>query len=546
MKRFAALYRALDEASGTLEKTALIERYLRSVSTHDAAWGVYILLEKRKPILSPATLRARCVELCAIAPWLMDECREHVGDTAETVALLLKSCAMCAPNSTHAEREASASTDPTRESEQSLWQWMEQLLVKLSKKDEELQRTLLKHWWSQLSSDDCYVLNKILTGAMRVGVSEGLVLRALSNALSVDQAVVQHGLTGDWTPSAGLFARLQGKEGSVDPSKPYPFQLAHPLESGVIEDVTQWQVEHKWDGIRAQFIKRNGEIFIWSRGEELVTQQFVELHPELHRLADGTVLDGELIVWDTATSTPAPFALLQTRLQRKKVTASLIATAPTRVIAYDLLELDGVDLRSLPLRARRERLEHLLDNLSLDLISLSPTLTAPDVASLEVLRSGARIAGAEGLMLKHKDSAYTAGRTRGVWWKHKIAPMTLDAVLIYAQAGSGRRANLFTDYTFALRQDGEWVSFAKAYSGLTDDELQELDGWIRRHTVEKHGPIRVLEPVQVFELAFEGISRSTRHKSGLAVRFPRIVRWRKDKLAADADTVESALGLLRG
>lgn len=533
MKRFCALYRALDEAKGTSEKTALIENYLRHTTAHDAAWAVYILLEKRKPILSPAALRQRFVEVSGVSLWLVDECREHVGDTAETVALLLKSTKL-----------ALSATDRS-ESELSLAQWMERLLSQIPKKDEALQRTLLARWWSQLAWDDGYVLNKILTGAMRVGVSEGLVLRALSVALGIEQSVVHHGLTGDWQPDATLFERLQGKESTVDPSKPYPFQLAHPLEHGVITDFSEWQIEHKWDGIRGQFIKRNGEIFIWSRGEELVTPQFSELHDELRKLPDGTVIDGELVVWDHEANAPAPFALLQTRLQRKKITPAILAEAPARIIAYDLLEYDGVDLRGLTLATRREKLQQIFSIQPREKLSLSGLLVANSRDELEQLRSDARAVGAEGLMLKRKDSLYAPGRTRGVWWKHKIEPMTLDAVLIYAQAGSGRRANLFTDYTFGLRQGGEWVSFAKAYSGLTDEELAELDQWIRKNTREKHGPVRVVEPVHVFEIAFEGIARSSRHKSGLAVRFPRILRWRKDKVAADADTVERAEALLR-
>ncbi len=540
MKRFAALYRSLDEAKATNEKIALIERYLRESARHDAAWAVYILLEKRKPILSPAALRQRFVEASGVPQWLVDESREHVGDTAETIALLLKTSGIA----------LSAKEADRTEHELSLAQWMERVLPQLPKQNktlhDELQRTLLLRWWSQFSSDDCYVLNKILTGAMRVGVSEGLVLRALSTALEIEQSVVQHGLTGEWQPDAGLFDRLQGKESQDDPSKPYPFQLAHPLEVGTSIDFAEWQIEHKWDGIRGQFIKRKSDIYIWSRGEELVTAQFTDLHTDLRRLPDGTVIDGELVVWDDATKAPAPFAVLQTRLQRKKVSAALLASAPARIIAYDLLELGGVDVRTLSLSARREKLLELLSAQSFERLSVSPVLQAHNVESMETLRGEARAVGAEGLMLKRKDSPYTTGRTRGVWWKHKLQPMTLDAVLIYAQAGSGRRANLFTDYTFGLRTaTGEWVSFAKAYSGLTDDELQELDGWIRRHTTEKHGPIRVVEPVHVFELAFEGIARSTRHKSGLAVRFPRILRWRKDKTALQADTVERAEALLR-
>jgi DNA ligase 1 len=334
---------------------------------------------------------------------------------------------------------------------------------------------------------------------------------------------------------------LSRAENTFAAKQPYPFMLAYGLEEG-FEPSGEWQLEWKWDGIRAQVIHRTEAFFIWSRGEDLVTEQFPDLVETLKDLPQGTVLDGELVAW--AGEQPHPFALLQTRLGRKKIGAKELGSAPVHLMAYDLLELNGEDIRSHPLSTRRDKLERLLQRVTLERVHMTELLSANSREELEALRLQARERGAEGLMIKRKDSPYLEGRKKGYWWKHKIDPYTLDAVLIYAQAGTGRRSNLFTDYTFGLWENGELVPFAKAYSGLNDSEIAELDRWIRTHTLNKFGPARAVEQEQVFEIAFEGIAASKRHKSGIAVRFPRILRWRKDKPAAEADTLENALRLL--
>ncbi len=542
MKRFAALYRALDAATATTEKVALLEGFVREAPRADAAWAIYLLLDKKKSALSSGALRQRFLEASAMPEWLFDESRAHVGDTAETVALLthwLPTRAANGDDDTH-EREQ----ERERLAGLSLASWMEDELPKCPRDDADKQRAALGRWWSALSAWEAFALNKLLTGAFRVGVSAGLVQRAVANAIGVELSRVQGALTGDFTPSASLLSELESATSPVDVSKPYPFLLAHPLEEDFVFDPAQWQIEHKWDGIRGQIVKRAGQLFLWSRGEELVTESFPDLRAALEALPDGTTIDGEILAWNGELDQPAPFATLQTRLQRKNLTAAVLKQAPARVIAYDLLELDGRDQRERPLSERRASLEALVKRAAIAALSTSPLLEATSRDDIESLRASAHEHGAEGLMLKDRQSPYAVGRKRGLWWKHKREPMTLDAVLVYAQAGSGRRANLFTDYTFALWKGDELVSFAKAYSGLSDEELTELDKWIRKNTLEKHGPVRVVQPALVFELAFEGIAKSSRHKSGLAVRFPRILRWRRDKPAREADTVATAEALL--
>ncbi|MFM7268113.1 MAG: ATP-dependent DNA ligase, partial [Cyanobium sp.] len=398
------------------------------------------------------------------------------------------------------------------------------------------------------------VLNKLLTGAFRVGVGPGLVVKALARISGLEEHQLQHRLMGSFSPTAASFtallAPLQGE--GLPSSRPYPFLLACPLEPERLPPWQEegWLAEWKWDGIRAQLIRRGGESFLWSRGEELINSSFPDLLPSIDRLPPGTVLDGELLVWPVEERQPQPFAQLQRRLGRRQPSAKVLAEAPACCLVYDLLEHEGVDRRALPLRERRALLEELLAGIGSPGLRLSTSLPLLGWQELESLRSAAGAAGAEGLMLKSLDGAYGSGRRRGVWWKHKLEPLRLDAVLLYARNGSGRRANLYTDYTFALWHQEEGsseprlVSFASAYSGLSDAELITIDRWIRRHTTERFGPVRAVAPELVFELAFEGVQRSSRHKSGIAVRFPRISRWRQDKPAAEADTLATALALI--
>lgn len=532
MKQFTHLFQQIDATTSTNEKVKALQTYLQQVEPRDAVWALYLLLGKtRKRLITSRVLRDAFLQSSDIPEWLFEECYAQVGDSAEVIALLLPDLPP--------EQQTGA--------EIPLHQWMEQIIPAVKAIAIEAERhALIRSWWASLSTQQAFILNKLLTGAFRVGVSEKLVIKALSAAYEISEAVLAHRLMGEFPPTVEFYQQLiqPEEQQTVSPSQPYPFFLASPLEEDRFqtEDFKQWSAEWKWDGIRAQVIKRADEVFIWSRGEDLVTPQFPELEEAFQAFPNGTVLDGEIVCWEG--DRPMNFNALQKRLGRKRVTQKLRQENPIHFIAYDLLEAAGADCRELPLRDRRQQLLTLLAHAPSPTISPSEQLSFGSFEELRQLRERSRLQGAEGLVIKAIDSPYLVGRKRGYWWKYKVDPMSLDAVLIYAQAGSGKRANLFTDYTFALWQEGELVSFAKAYSGLDNREIDELDRWIRRHTIEKFGPVRSVEPIQVFEIGFEGIAQSNRHKSGISVRFPRILRWRKDKPATEADTLQAAFQLL--
>ena len=529
MMRFARLYADLDATTKTNAKIDAMAAYFEAAHPQDAAWALYFLTgERLKRLIGSRTLRAWAQELAELPDWLVDDSYAAVGDTAETVALLVDAT-VCGAGEVD---------------EVGLAAWMEERILPLRRLDEFGQKETIQGWWRRLDREQRFVVNKLLTGGFRVGVSQGLVVRAIAKVSGLDGAVVSHRLMGGWQPTAANYtALMRGDDGAADASRPYPFFLASQLEAepetlGPLDD---WLVEWKWDGIRGQLVKRQGAVYLWSRGEELVTERFPEIERAGLELADGTVLDGEILAWDDEGV--MPFAALQKRIGRLKLSAKILKEAPVRFLAYDLLEEAAADIRAVPQAERRPRLERVVEG-ARDAIGTSALVEAASWAELAELRARSRERRVEGLMLKRKGAPYQVGRKRGDWWKWKIAPLTVDAVLIYAQAGSGRRANLFTDYTFAVWSDGELVPFAKAYSGLDDKEIAELDRWIRRHTIERFGPVRSVPAEQVFELAFEGIQRSARHKSGIAVRFPRIARWRRDKPAAEADTLGGVKALL--
>jgi DNA ligase-1 len=529
MHRFSQLYEALDATTRTSVKVEAMAAYFRAVPAEDAAWAVFFLTGQRLTrLISGRTLREWALRFTGLPDWLVIDAHAAVGDSAETVTLLLD----------EQETVAEGAALP-------LHRWLEGRILPLRGQSAEHQYAEVRGWWRALPRAERFVLNKLLTGGFRVGVSHPLVVRALAALSGLPRATLSHRLMGHWRPSAAAYRALIAERASADDdrSRPYPFFLASPLEQAPADlgSPDRWLVEWKWDGIRAQLIRRRGEIFLWSRGEELVTDRFPELVDAAARLPDGVVLDGEVLAWDEQGV--LPFAILQTRIGRDQLTARHLEQAPVVFLAFDLLEEAGIDLRATPLDVRRERLEAVVEGVSRRL-SASPMVAGLDWPELAALRADARQRRVEGLMLKRRDSVYGTGRQRGAWWKWKIDPLTVDAVLVYAQAGSGRRANLFTDYTFAVWRGAELVPIAKAYSGLSDQQILTLDRWIRRHTLERFGPVRQVAPELVFELAFEGISPSVRHKSGLALRFPRIARWRTDKLAAEADRLEQILALL--
>jgi DNA ligase-1 len=523
MKAFAALYESLDRTTSTNAKVAAMAAYFSTVPPADAAWALYFLSGRKiKRLIPSRVLWELTREITALPEWLLDQCHAAVGDFAEAMALLV--------DHRPAGQGASSGLPFAR--------WVEERILPLKQMDAGAQRAAVLSWWEELDATQSFVLNKIITGEFRVGASATLVARALAQVAGVGQPLMAHRLMGDWTPTAEFFLGLMSdRPAASDVSRPYPFFLASPLE-GEVEALgprEEWVAEWKWDGIRAQVVRRGGEVFLWSRGEELVTERFPEVAAAARALPDGVVLDGELLAYRGGV---LPFAVLQTRIGRQTLPARILAEAPAVLMAYDLVEHGGEDIRERPLAERRARLESLLAG-GPAALRVSPIVTAPTWAALAAERRSARERNVEGLMLKRLSSPYATGRRRGDWWKWKIDPYTMDAVLLYAHPGHGRRASLFTDYTFAVWDDGTLVPVAKAYSGLSDAEIQELDAWIRRNTREKFGPTRAVDPVQVFEIAYEGIAPSTRHKSGVAVRFPRIARWRKDKPAAEADTLDA-------
>jgi DNA ligase 1 len=523
MRAFSELFEELDTTTATNLKVAALVRYFRAASPADAAWATYILSGRRlKRFIGPTLLYRWLIEAAGLPEWLVEESVAAVGDMAETIALLMENT------------DAAATA-----SDISLAQWIDGRLLPLRQAPVEEQHAAILAWWRTLPYRECFLLNKLLTGELRVGVSELLVTRALAETFDVPRPDITRRLMGEWQPSAQFWASLASRDTtSTSVSAPYPFFLAAPLEEdpAMLGTPSDWLIEWKWDGIRAQLIRRANQYFIWSRGEDLITERFPEVTAAAAALlANGTVLDGELVAWKDGAI--QPFAALQQRIGRKKLSAAILASVPVRFLAYDLLEQKGTDLRPLPLRERRARLEALLAG-EQGVIGLSPLVQAGSSwDEYAALRAQSRARGVEGLMLKALDSVYGTGRERGVWWKWKIDPYTFDAVMLYAHPGHGRRSNLYTDYTFGVWREAELVPIAKAYSGLSNSEITELDRWIRAHTLEKFGPNRAVEQSQVFELAYEGIAASARHKSGIALRFPRIVRRRPDKPAAEADTL---------
>jgi DNA ligase-1 len=521
VQRFAELFEALDTTTSTNAKVAAMVAYFRSVEPLDAAWATYVLIGRRpKRSVGPALLRRWLGEEAGLPDWLVEDAYASVGDLAETIALLVQ-------------------PDPARVRDAArlgLGEWFEQRILPLRRLEESVQREQVTAWWKSLPYRESFLVSKLLTGSLRVGVSRTLVTRALAELLDRPRVEIERGLIGDWEPGEAFWQALGAGTTSTGLLHPYPFYLASPLEQPVatLGDRERWLAEWKWDGIRGQIVRRENECVLWSRGEELITDRFPELIAAARALPSGTVIDGEVLAW--RGDVPLPFAVLQKRIGRKNVSPAVLAEAPARFLAYDLLERDGEDLRAGTLRARRDALADVLRGAPSE-FGISQPLDAPDWESLAALRADARRVGVEGVMLKDWDAPYGAGRQRGAWWKWKIDPLTFDGVMIYAAAGHGRRSNLYTDYTFAVWDGDELVPVAKAYSGLTDVEIRELDRWIRAHTRERFGPVRSVNPVQVFELAFEGIAASPRHKSGIAMRFPRILRWRQDKPAAEANTL---------
>ncbi|MVT10758.1 ATP-dependent DNA ligase [Chitinophaga tropicalis] len=525
MKAFAALVKVLSNSTKTNEKLDALSRYMATAHPADRLWVVAIFTGRRpKRTVNTTQLSNWCLQMTGLPPWLFEECYHTVGDLGETIALLLP---------------------PGKNiSSQPLHYWIEQLM-QLEKAGEDEKREFILKAWEELDTGERFVFNKLITGGFRIGVSQNMMINALAGAYQIPAPVVSHMISGNWDPrTTTIEALLNENVTAADASKPFPFYLAYALETDPQElgDPEDWQAEWKWDGIRGQIIKREGQLFVWSRGEELITEKFPEYQPLLNALPEGTAIDGEILTY--SNNFPLPFQTLQTRIGRKNVTKKQLQEAPVVFLSYDLLEWEGQDIRNRPLNERRKLLEQVVEQINLPSLRLSPAITFHTWEELARFRTLAREQGSEGLMLKRRSSVYQVGRKRGDWWKWKIDPLTIDAVMIYAQKGHGRRSNLYTDYTFAVKDGDQLVAFTKAYSGLTDKEINEVDNWVKKNSIEKFGPVRTVKPELVFEIAFEGIAASNRHKSGVALRFPRINRWRKDKPAEEINTLADLQQLL--
>ncbi|NSX55217.1 ATP-dependent DNA ligase [Parasulfitobacter algicola] len=519
MKRFAQLFTVLDQTTKTTLKTAAMADYFRDAPDDDKLWCIALFSSRRpKRAINTTRLREWAAERAGIPLWLFEEAYPIVGDLAETISLVLPL--------------------PSNPQDHSLTHWVN-YVIDLGMLEETDRKSGILKAWDQLDGVERFLFNKLITGGFRVGVSQKLMTRALAKATDQPEAQLTHKLMGNWTPATTSYhALILTDDPAADLSKPYPFYLAYQLdgEAQDLGDVTEWSAEYKWDGIRGQLILRDGQHFLWSRGEDLMTDRFPELAQLVDFVPPGTVIDGEVLAWQG--DAPLPFSALQKRIGRKTVPKKLLSEAPVVLKAYDLLEWQGQDIRDWSFKKRRAQLADMIVDLPDDLpLRLSDSLTADSWQDLADQRAISRDLGAEGLMLKRLDSPYLSGRKKGDWWKWKVDPLTIDAVMIYAQSGHGRRANLFTDFTFAVWNGNDLVPFTKAYSGLTDAEFRQITQWVKKNTLQRFGPVRQVKPEHVFEIAFEGIQESTRHKSGVALRFPRMSRWRHDKPLQEANTL---------
>ncbi len=586
MKSFAQLVNILGTSTKTNERLEALSNYFATAEDKDKVWVIALFTGRRpKRAVNSTKLWEWCGELTNLPTWLFAECYHSVGDLAETISLVLPENISLSVdgqqstvnrNSTFNEQPLTSTSFPVNRqlpTVNSLSYYLE-TLISISKQDESVRKQFILQSWSEMNQLERFVFTKLITGNFRIGVSQGLMVNALAKTTGMESSIIAHRISGNWDPSNITFDELLTEHAATtDHSKPYPFYLAYALqdEAATLGSPDEWQAEWKWDGIRGQVIKRNNELFVWSRGEELITDKFPEYTHLKELLPDGIVLDGEILPFNGEM--PLPFAALQTRIGRKNVTKKQLLEAPVAFFAYDLLEYNYEDCRNKPLHERRSKLEEIVEslvfnnparedqtiavnppasnikhqqasNLQHPTIKLSPVITFDSWENLAQTRSHAREMGSEGLMLKRRSSIYQTGRKVGDWWKWKIDPLVIDAVMVYAQKGSGRRSNLYTDYTFAVRDGDKLVTFTKAYSGLTDKEFAQVDAFVKRNSLEKFGPVRTVKPELVFEIAFEGIAASNRHKSGVALRFPRINRWRRDKKADEINTLDDLKEML--
>ena len=539
LNKFSKLFEDLDSNNSSNKKVNSLTKYFKLNNNLNNILTIYLLIgKKNKRFISGKSLREYYANIYKIPKWLIDECYSKVGDSAEVIALLLQDKIL----------------EKNIKDDISLNELINEILPKLKKLDENKKKLYIKSLWEKISKDNQLIFNKILSGTFRIGVSKGLVVKAISNMTGVDESIILHRLMGELEPieETYMFLINQKLEQKELDYKPYPFQLANTFDERIKETISvdKYQFESKWDGIRSQIIKRSNNISIWTRGEELVNKTFPELIKIISHFKNDFVLDGEILIWDENKNRPKNFSLLQKRLGRKSPSLKIQKDLPVVFMAYDILEINGKDIRSKILSERRNILEKSFSNLIsedksiIGKIKITKLHQISNWIDLEEVKNSARNLNTEGLVIKDKQSEYVPGRKKGNWWKYKIDPMQLDGVLIYARPGSGKRADLYTDYSFGIWEDNKLVKFANAYSGLNNEEIRELDKWIRRNTLERFGPVRSVKPELVFEISFDNIQISKRHKSGIALRFPRITKWRRDKNIMEADNLENALKMI--
>ena len=524
---FAALVIQISSSTKTNDKLDALAEYFTVADDKDKVWVIAIFSGRRpRRIVNSRLLAEWCTTLAKLPSWLFLESYSTVGDLGETIALLLPEPLNKMGNG------------------KSLSFFLEKF-IEIEKQDEAIRKKFILESWEEMNHAERFVFNKLITGSFRIGVSQKVIVNALAKVVEHSSSVIAHRICGNWDPVTTTFSNLLSTEVTeVDHSKPYPFYLAYALEDdpSTLGEPSDWQAEWKWDGIRGQIIKRNNELFVWSRGEELMTDKFPEYHILKDLLPEGIAIDGEII--SAADGNPMPFAALQTRIGRKNISKKQLQEAPICFFVYDLIEYNNEDWRGRTLEERRNQLEEILKPINNNSIQISPKIDFLNWDELTQLRKKSREMNCEGIMLKRKNSVYKVGRKRGDWWKWKIDALTIDCVMIYAQKGSGRRSNLYTDYTFAVKDGDKLVSFTKAYSGLTDKEFAQVDNFVKKNSIEKFGPVRTVKPELVFEIAFEGIAASNRHKSGVALRFPRMSRWRKDKKVDEINTIDDLKAML--
>ena len=539
LNKFSKLFEDLDSNNSSNKKVSFLTKYFKLNNNLNNILTIYLLIgKKNKRFISGKSLREYYANIYKIPKWLIDECYSKVGDSAEVITLLLQDKIL----------------EKNIKDDISLNELINEILPKLKKLDENKKKLYIKSLWEKISKDNQLIFNKILSGTFRIGVSKGLVVKAISNMTGVDESIILHRLMGELEPieETYMFLINQKLEQKELDYKPYPFQLANTFDERIKETISvdKYQFESKWDGIRSQIIKRSNNISIWTRGEELVNKTFPELIKIISHFKNDFVLDGEILIWDDNKNRPKNFSLLQKRLGRKSPSLKIQKDLPVVFMAYDILEINGKDIRSKILSERRNILEKSFSNLIsedksiIGKIKITKLHQISNWIDLEEVKNSARKSNTEGLVIKDKQSEYVPGRKKGNWWKYKIDPMQLDGILIYARPGSGKRADLYTDYSFGIWEDNKLVKFANAYSGLNNEEIRELDKWIRRNTLEKFGPVRSVKPELVFEISFDNIQISKRHKSGIALRFPRITKWRRDKNIMEADNLENALKMI--